>query len=174
MNRTPTPDQEHAALAWLSLLHDQPSSGDQATFSHWLRANPGPGGDYRPYTSALHHLQFATDGQAAKVKPLGQLRKDFEAPNAKFVLATLGEQIDAVLDVTLVYPGQQVPGFWALLSGQVPKVIIDIQTLELDPALYQGDYENDAEFRQYLQEWVSQLWRDKDARIERLREHATS
>jgi hypothetical protein len=56
----------------------------------------------------------------------------------------------------------------------VPKVIIDIQTLELDPALYQGDYENDAEFRQYLQEWVSQLWRDKDARIERLREHATS
>ena len=40
MNVTPTPEQEHAALAWLSLLHDQPSSGDQATFSHWLRANP--------------------------------------------------------------------------------------------------------------------------------------
>lgn len=40
MNATPTPDQEHAALAWLSLLHDQPSSGDQATFSHWLRADP--------------------------------------------------------------------------------------------------------------------------------------
>ncbi|PMX16292.1 MULTISPECIES: FecR family protein [unclassified Pseudomonas] len=40
MNVTPTPDQEHAALAWLSLLHDQPSSGDQATFSRWLRADP--------------------------------------------------------------------------------------------------------------------------------------
>ena len=40
MNLTPTPDQEQAALAWLSLLHDQPSSGDQATFSHWLRADP--------------------------------------------------------------------------------------------------------------------------------------
>ena len=37
---TPTPDQEQAALAWLSLLHDQPSSGDQATFSRWLRADP--------------------------------------------------------------------------------------------------------------------------------------
>ncbi|MFC6336600.1 FecR family protein [Pseudomonas karstica] len=37
---TPTPEQEHAALAWLSLLHDQPSSGDQATFSRWLRADP--------------------------------------------------------------------------------------------------------------------------------------
>ena len=40
MNATPTPAQEQAALAWLSLLHDQPSSGDQATFSQWLRADP--------------------------------------------------------------------------------------------------------------------------------------
>ncbi|VVO00908.1 FecR family protein [Pseudomonas fluorescens] len=37
---TPTPAQEQAALAWLSLLHDQPSSGDQATFSRWLQADP--------------------------------------------------------------------------------------------------------------------------------------
>ncbi|WP_223589213.1 FecR family protein [Pseudomonas sp. A-R-19] len=36
----PTPAQEQAALAWLSLLHDQPSSGDQATFSQWLQADP--------------------------------------------------------------------------------------------------------------------------------------
>lgn len=36
----PTPDQQQAAFAWLSLLHDQPSSGDQLTFSHWLQANP--------------------------------------------------------------------------------------------------------------------------------------
>ncbi|WCM52247.1 FecR family protein [Pseudomonas sp. WJP1] len=36
----PTPAQEQQALAWLSLLHDQPSSGDQATFSHWLQADP--------------------------------------------------------------------------------------------------------------------------------------
>ena len=37
---TPTPAQEQAAFAWLSLLHDQPSSGDQATFSLWLQADP--------------------------------------------------------------------------------------------------------------------------------------
>jgi len=36
----PTPAQEQAALAWLSLLHDQPSAGDQLTFSQWLRADP--------------------------------------------------------------------------------------------------------------------------------------
>lgn len=36
----PTPAQEQAAFAWLSLLHDQPSSADQASFSRWLRADP--------------------------------------------------------------------------------------------------------------------------------------
>jgi transmembrane sensor len=37
---TPTPAQEQAAFAWLSLLHDRPSTGDQLTFSQWLRADP--------------------------------------------------------------------------------------------------------------------------------------
>lgn len=37
---TPTPAQEQAAFAWLSLLHDQPSRGDQLTFSQWLQADP--------------------------------------------------------------------------------------------------------------------------------------
>ncbi|MCF4994077.1 DUF4880 domain-containing protein [Pseudomonas syringae] len=36
----PTPEQEAAALAWLSLLHDRPSTGDQLTFSQWLHADP--------------------------------------------------------------------------------------------------------------------------------------
>jgi transmembrane sensor len=35
-----TPAQEQQALAWLSLLHDQPGSGDQSTFSQWLQADP--------------------------------------------------------------------------------------------------------------------------------------
>ena len=35
-----TPEQERMALQWLSVLHDQPDSGDQATFSCWLQADP--------------------------------------------------------------------------------------------------------------------------------------
>ena len=86
-----------------------------------------------------------------------------------FTLATLGPQLDALLDVTLVYPGGQAPGFWALISGQVPRVIMDIRTRELDAQLWAGDYEGDPQFRQYVQAWVSALWQDKDARIAELR-----
>ena len=92
-----------------------------------------------------------------------------KAGGVAFVLAAMGEQLDAVLDVTVVYPQAKIPGFWDLISGQVPKVIVDIQTRELDPALWQGDYENDPVFREVVQSWVNQLWIKKDQRISTLR-----
>ncbi len=149
----------------------------------FLQKNPHMKGKYLEITRAacekfkrlpvtvvnyLEGTRFTSAKQAQQQSPYRYLLKP-KAGGVAFVLATLGEQIDAVLDVTLVYPGKQVPGFWALLSGQVPKVIMDIQTLELDPALYQGDYENDPAFRQQVQDWVSNLWLAKDKRIEQLR-----
>jgi len=92
-----------------------------------------------------------------------------KAGGVAFVLAALGEQLDALLDVTIVYPGNQAPGFWALLNGSISRVIIDIKVRELDPALWAGDYENDPAFRQTIQAWVNQLWLEKDQRIEQLR-----
>ncbi|MDE3736484.1 MULTISPECIES: acyltransferase [Pseudomonas] len=116
----------------------------------------------------LEGTRFTPVKHANQGSPYQHLLKP-KAGGVAFVLAALGEQLDAILDVTLVYPGQGVPGFWALISGQVPRVIVDIQTRELDPALWQGDYENDGEFRQYVQAWVSRLWQEKDARISQLR-----
>ena len=106
--------------------------------------------------------------QAQQGSPYQYLLKP-KAGGVAFVLAALGEQLDRVLDVTLVYPGTQIPGFWDLISGQVGKVIVDIQTCDLDPALWQGDYENDPVFRQFVQHWVTKLWEEKDARIAQIR-----
>ena len=116
----------------------------------------------------LEGTRFTPAKQAQQQSPYRYLLKP-KAGGVAFVLASLGEQIDAVLDVTLVYPEGKAPGFWALLSGQVDKVIIDIQTRSLAPELWQGDYQNDSQFRQYMQDWVSQLWQEKDARIARIR-----
>ncbi|WP_339525495.1 acyltransferase [Pseudomonas sp. EA_35y_Pfl2_R111] len=106
--------------------------------------------------------------QAQQGSPYQYLLKP-KAGGVAFVLAALGEQLDRVLDVTLVYPGTRIPGFWDLISGQVDKVIVDIQTCDLDSALWQGDYENDPVFRQFVQSWVTRLWEEKDARIAEIR-----
>ena len=116
----------------------------------------------------LEGTRFTPAKQAQQGSPFQYLLKP-KAGGVAFVLAALGEQLDKVLDVTLVYPGARIPGFWVLISGQVDKVIVDIQTRELDPALWQGDYENDPNFRQFVQNWVNTLWEDKDARIAQIR-----
>ncbi|CAI3792018.1 putative acyltransferase YihG [Pseudomonas sp. MM221] len=116
----------------------------------------------------LEGTRFTEAKRLEQQSPYRYLLKP-KAGGVAFVLAALGEQLDALLDVTIVYPGNKAPGFWALLNGSISRVIIDIQVRELDPALWAGDYENDPEFRQTVQAWVNQLWVEKDQRIEQLR-----
>ncbi|HSC84208.1 MAG TPA: acetyltransferase, partial [Pseudomonas sp.] len=54
--------------------------------------------------------------QARQGSPYQHLLKP-KAGGVAFTLAALGPQLDALLDVTVVYPGQRAPGFWALISG---------------------------------------------------------
>ncbi|MGE8413038.1 MAG: acyltransferase [Pseudomonas sp.] len=115
----------------------------------------------------LEGTRFTPAKREQQGSPFQHLLKP-KAGGVAFVLAAMGEQLDAMLDVTVVYPQAHTPGFWDLISGNVPKVIIDIRTRELDPALWHGDYENDPAFRQRLQDWVNQLWTDKDQRIDAL------
>jgi 1-acyl-sn-glycerol-3-phosphate acyltransferase len=122
----------------------------------------------------LEGTRFTPAKHSAQASPYSDLLKP-KAGGVAFVLAAMGEQLDAILDVTVVYPGSRIPGFWDMLCGQVPKVIVDIRTRELDPSLWQGDYENDPVFREKIQGWVNQLWIEKNARIAELRlESATS
>ncbi len=116
----------------------------------------------------LEGTRFTEAKRQAQHSPYRHLLKP-KAGGVAFVLAALGEQLDALLDVTIVYPGDKAPGFWDLLNGSVSRVIIDIQVRELDPALWAGDYESDPVFRQTVQAWVNQLWLEKDERIGRLR-----
>ncbi|MBA1205552.1 acyltransferase [Pseudomonas fulva] len=116
----------------------------------------------------LEGTRFTEAKRQEQQSPYRHLLKP-KAGGVAFVLAALGEQLDALLDVTIVYPGDKAPGFWDLLNGSVSRVIIDIQVRELDPALWAGGYESDPVFRQTVQAWVNQLWLEKDERIEQLR-----
>ena len=116
----------------------------------------------------LEGTRFTAAKHVAQASPYSDLLKP-KAGGVAFVLAAMGEQLDAILDVTLVYPGKRIPGFWDMLCGRVPKIVVDIKTRELDPALWQGDYESDPVFREKVQGWVNQLWNEKNARIATLR-----
>ena len=71
------------------------------------------------------------------------------------VLENLGDQLEAVVDVTIRYPGV-APGFWDFLCGRSPDVEIDIHALPLP------EVDRDA-----VNAWINQLWAAKDARLAR-------
>ncbi|RBH54461.1 MULTISPECIES: acyltransferase [Pseudomonas] len=121
----------------------------------------------------LEGTRFSPAKRQEQDSPFTHLLKP-KAGGVAFVLAAMGEQLDAILDVTVVYPQERIPGFWDLISGNLPKVIIDFQTRELTADLWQGDYENDPLFRQQIQDWVNQLWSEKDQRIAALRSESAS
>lgn len=121
----------------------------------------------------LEGTRFTTEKHARQNSPYRHLLRP-KAGGLAFTLAVLGQDLDAMLDVTIVYPGEQTPGFWALISGQVPRVIVDIRTRQLDAKLWQGDYQRDPAFREFMHRWVARLWEEKDDRIEMLKHAGTA
>jgi 1-acyl-sn-glycerol-3-phosphate acyltransferase len=87
------------------------------------------------------------------------------AGGTAFVLQAMGPLLQALVDVSVVYPAGR-PTLYGLLSGQVRDVRVRVRTLAIPPELLAGDYQNDAAFRARFQEWLNQLWREKDAALD--------
>lgn len=77
-----------------------------------------------------------------------------------FVLSTMGEQLNKVLDVTIYYPNG-IPNFIDFLSGRIHTVHVAIDIKAIDKTIL-GDYVNDRSHRIAFQKWVNQLWYNKN------------
>jgi len=89
------------------------------------------------------------------------------AGGVAFVLETMGEMLQGIVDVTIFYPGGQ-PTMIDLLAGRVRQIRVRVRQLPIPPEFLGGDYENDADFRARFQSWMSDLWAQKDALITRM------
>jgi 1-acyl-sn-glycerol-3-phosphate acyltransferase len=85
-----------------------------------------------------------------------------------FALNAMGDKFQSLLDCTIVYPGG-IPNFSDFLHGRIPEVVVRIREVPIPAEFCQGDYENDAEFKQRFQSWISDLWANKDREIEELK-----
>jgi 1-acyl-sn-glycerol-3-phosphate acyltransferase len=106
------------------------------------------------FTNEKHHRQQSPYSHLLKPK----------AGGIALVLNSMGEQIDRILDVTIVYP-DGVTNFWALLCGKVRKIKVRVRSLPVS-AEQVGDYTNDAHYRAGLQRWLNNIWAEKNRYIE--------
>jgi 1-acyl-sn-glycerol-3-phosphate acyltransferase len=93
------------------------------------------------------------------------------------VLYALGTQLDALIDVTIVYPQRgedgTAPTFWHLVSGQIPRIVVRARQCEIPQHLLGRNFRTDPEFRRDLESWANQLWLEKDDFIMQLRQPET-
>lgn len=90
-----------------------------------------------------------------------------KAGGTAFVLQSMGEHLNRIIDITIVYPAA-IPSFWDYLSGKVKKIIIEFNVMNISEQL-SGDYFNDPVYKQFFFEWLNQLWEEKDKRIDELK-----
>ena len=89
-----------------------------------------------------------------------------KAAGTALVLGALGDRIDRILDVTVVYP-EGPPNFWAFLCGKIRDIRVHVEGIPITEELL-GDYFNDKRFRVRFQRWLNRLWEEKDRRIEEI------
>lgn len=125
---------------------------------------------YRHYpVSVLNYMEgtrLTPAKHARQASPYRHLLKPKSA-GAAFVLNALGERMDCLLDLTIVYP-DGAPSFWDLCCGRVRHVIVDVRLRDIPPHFCTASYEQDVAFRQQFHAWVAGIWQDKDRLIAQL------
>lgn len=120
-------------------------------------------------TSVINFLEgtrFTKHKHKQQKSPFKHLLKP-KSGGASIALATMGDKFDAMLDVTIVYPGG-IPNFWQVLCGRLGKVIIEVRRLPIPPEFVSGAVAGDPRIRSKIQEWLNGVWSEKDERIEAL------
>lgn len=119
----------------------------------------------------LEGTRFTQAKHDAQGSPYQNLLKP-KSGGIAFVLSAMGGQLRSMLDVTIVYHDEAI-GFWDLLCGRVRHLTVQIVERPIPEQFGRGDYENDTAFRAEFQEWVNQLWQEKDALITSIKQEST-
>lgn len=87
-----------------------------------------------------------------------------KAGGLSFALNAMDGKLHQLIDVTIVYP-EGIPSFFDYLCGKVSNIKVHIRVMPIDDSLL-GNYQDDAEYRAYFQQWVNGLWQEKDQQFE--------
>ncbi|WP_180022271.1 MULTISPECIES: acyltransferase [unclassified Acinetobacter] len=123
----------------------------------------------QPFTllNYLEGTRFTPEKHVQQQSPYQNLLKP-KAGGLALALNILGDQVDALVDMTIVYPNG-APGYGEFWLGEVPRIAVDLRKIEIPTWVHGGNYEDDVEFREKFQHWVDELWTEKDQLITRMK-----
>lgn len=124
----------------------------------------------QPFTllNYVEGTRFTQAKHTAQKSPYKHLLKP-KAGGLALALKILGKEVDALVDMTIVYD-KKVPEYSEFWLGDVQQIAVNLRKIELPSWILDGDYENDREFRVQFHQWLQQVWRDKDELISQMKQ----
>ena len=78
------------------------------------------------------------------------------------MLASLGDQLDALVDVTLAYPGGDAT-MWQFVCGRIDTITLRGRRIEIPPEFFTAAITEPGPSRDRFKAWIESTWREKDA-----------
>ena len=123
----------------------------------------------KPFTllNYLEGTRFTQIKHDKQNSPYTHLLKP-RAGGLSLAISALGEDIDGILDMTIVYP-DGVPTYGDLWKGNIKRLGVDVRYIDIPDDLFtgikNGGYENDEVIKSQMFDWVEKIWQQKDQRI---------
>ncbi len=120
-------------------------------------------------TSIINYVEgsrFTEDKRQRQKSPYKHLLRP-KAGGIAFTLSAMGEQFDALLNVTVLYPDAPKDILGAVMQGKVHKIVVRIEALPV-PQVDSVRYFSEPEYRVEFQRWLNDIWQQKDAQIDQL------
>ncbi|WP_462150682.1 acetyltransferase [Pseudoalteromonas xiamenensis] len=122
---------------------------------------------FRDYPTTIINFvegtRFTKQKQGKQLSPFRHLLKP-KAGGTAFALEVLAEQLDAVLNTTLVYDTPDIHICRSFMQGRLKGIYVDIEVNAMSTVPL-GNYQEDKAYRVEFQQYVNRLWQGKDDRI---------
>lgn len=116
----------------------------------------------------LEATRFTRDKHSEQESPYRYLLRP-RTGAAAFVVASLGDQLDGILDLTIAYPGHLVTA-WQVITGRVKTIRAHVRQLPIPPVLLTSAVTEPGPVREQFREWIERVWTEKDAVLAELLE----
>lgn len=97
-----------------------------------------------------------------------------KSAGAAFMVQSMADVLTGILDVTIVYADCDQPTLWDYGCGRVRHVIVSTRRVAVPTTLLRAPYADEPDVRHGFQNWMNDIWRRKDAEIDRLRQDGPS
>ena len=114
-------------------------------------------------TSIINFIEgtrFHPQKKVSQTSPYQHLLKP-KAGGISYVIATMSENINSILDVTIIYP-EGVNSLWDFLCRRISKIQIKVRSIPIPEAFLSPDIVSNEAKQLEFREWLNQQWHEKD------------